>query len=155
MRAVEATARQADCLRDAVEKPRDASTATGEGNGGEAGIALQAIAALRETARGLCGVCYDGAFRGTHRNALMKRGLVVVTPHHAGATPRAHLLVKDCPCGRTHDLWTKGGAVCLRTINIEGEEVIDPLEITEVEPRASPGSQSVPPAATAVRQPPS
>lgn len=81
------------------------------------------------------GVCYDGAFRGKHRNALMKRGLVVVTPRHPGATARAHHLVKDCPCGRAHDLWTKDGAVCLRTINIEGGEVIEPLEIAKVERR--------------------
>lgn len=107
----------------------------GKGYGGEAGIALQAIAALREKAPGLRGACCDGAFRGKHRNALMKRGLVVVTPHHSGATPRAHLLVKDCPCGRNHDLWIKDGAVCVRTINIEGEEVIEPLEIAKVEHR--------------------
>lgn len=106
----------------------------GKGYGGEAGIAVAAIADLHAKAPDVRGACYDGAFRGKHINALMKRGLIVVCPQHGSTKPRALERI-TCACGRPHDLWTANGAVHIRRIDATGAPGFEPLPIIKIEKR--------------------
>lgn len=91
-------------------------------DGGEAAVATEAILDLRRRAKGLHGVRYDNAFRGTHVNRLVKAGLSVVSPQHGNTKPR-FLGVKHCACGQEHYLASEAGWLCLADIAEDGEEV--------------------------------
>ncbi|SHT89391.1 Uncharacterised protein [Mycobacteroides abscessus subsp. abscessus] len=92
-------------------------------DGGEAAVATAALETLATKAPGLHGVCYDGAFRGTHINRLLKKGLTVFSPMHGG-TKAAPLTLIKCGCGDTHELWTQRGAICERHILDTGETTL-------------------------------
>ena len=39
---------------------------------------------------GCMGIIYDGAFRGVHRDALARLGLLVINKQHGSVKPRAY-----------------------------------------------------------------
>jgi hypothetical protein len=101
---------------------------------GEAAIATDALESLKQQAPGLHGVCYDGAFRGTHINRLLKHGLTVLSPTHRGirATP---LTIVKCRCGEDHPLWTRRGSIGERRVLDTGETIVMPSPIATRYPR--------------------
>ncbi|GAA2420854.1 hypothetical protein GCM10009856_33470 [Mycolicibacterium llatzerense] len=108
----------------------------GKGYTGEAGISRAMLDRViaRPDLR-VDGACYDGAFRGKHIDHLMKQGLTVLVPPHAGtAKPTPHNTIK-CPCGDTHAIWTKDGRLHERIILDTGEPDDQPLPIAKVYPR--------------------
>jgi hypothetical protein len=100
---------------------------------GDAGITLKIIDRL--TARPdlrIDGTCYDGAFRGTHIDHVMKRDMTALVPMHAGtAKPTVHGTV-DCKCGDTHELWTHDGRLHERIILDTGETHLQPLPVRNI-----------------------
>ncbi|MED5813610.1 hypothetical protein VST63_14710 [Mycolicibacterium sp. 050232] len=105
----------------------------GKGYKGEAGVALAMLDRL--TARPqlrIDGICYDGAFRGTHIDHAMKAGLTVLVPPHAGTAKPTPLTTIDCGCGDTHALWTDEGRLHERAILDTGETHLQPLPIAKV-----------------------
>jgi len=68
------------------------------------------------------GVCYDGAFGGTHIDHCMKRGLTVLSPVHDGTAKPARAGPDRLPGGDTHDLWPEAGRICERQILGAGRE---------------------------------
>jgi hypothetical protein len=112
----------------------DARRVPKRGYGGEAGIAVDALANLAQRAPGLRGVCYDGALRGVHIDRLLKKGLVVLSPTHSGTKPTA-LKRLSCTCGDTHELWTVHGRICERQILDTGESTYTPCPVRKASPR--------------------
>jgi len=110
-----------------------------KGYKGEAGIALKMLDRL--TARPdlrVDGICYDGAFRGTHIDHVMKHGMIALVPTHAGtAVPTAFATI-TCGCGDDHELWTDKGRLHERTILDTGETHLHPLPVTRVFDRHTP-----------------
>lgn len=105
----------------------------GKGYKGEAGVALAMLDRL--TARPelrIDGICYDGAFRGTHIDHAMKAGLTVLVPPHAGTAKPTPLTTIDCPCGDTHALWTDEGRLHERSILDTGETHLQLLPVAKV-----------------------
>ncbi|WP_353109066.1 hypothetical protein [Gordonia sp. (in: high G+C Gram-positive bacteria)] len=91
------------------------------GYGGEAGIAVDALLDLAAREPGATTLCYDGALRGTHLQALADAGYLVFSPPH-GSTAKPHALetVTSCACGDTHRLMTVDGYVAERVITDTG-----------------------------------
>lgn len=111
----------------------------GKGYKGEAGIALAMLDRLtnRPDVR-VDGICYDGAFRGTHINHAMKAGLTVLAPPHSGTAVPTPFTTINCRCGDTHTLWTASGRLHERTILDTGETHLQPLPIAKVYSRRNP-----------------
>lgn len=105
----------------------------GKGYKGEAGIAVAMLDRLtaRKELR-IDGICYDGAFRGTHIDHAMKAGLTVLAPTHAGTAKPTALTALDCSCGDTHELWTDQGRLHERSILDSGETHLQPLPVAKV-----------------------
>lgn len=108
----------------------------GKGYGGEARIAIDMIDRVVADPQVRCdGVCYDGAFRGTHIDHAMKHGLTVLSPLHDGTRKPAALALLDCSCGEVHDLWTADGRICARQILDTGDKHLQPCPVAKVYPR--------------------
>ncbi|MGC9539258.1 hypothetical protein [Streptomyces sp. UG1] len=67
----------------------------------EAVVAVRAFTGLRPELPGCMGVVYDGAFRGVHRDALARLGLLVINKQHASVKPRAYELLRPGRAGTT------------------------------------------------------
>lgn len=67
---------------------------------GEAGLAVQESLRYRKEVPGFLGFRFDGAFRGTHIDDLMKAGLSVVTPVPKSDKLR---LMYEVKCSKSHD----------------------------------------------------
>ena len=106
----------------------------GKGYGGEARVALDMIDRVVDDAESRCdGVCYDGAFRGTHIDHAMKRGLTVLSPVHDGTKKKPAAFTRiDCTCGDTHDLWTANGRICARQILDTGDKHMQPCPVAKI-----------------------
>jgi hypothetical protein len=108
----------------------------GKGYGGEARIAVDMIDRVVADPQIRCaGVCYDGAFRGTHIDHAMKLGLTVLSPLHDGTRKPAPLDRIDCKCGDSHDLWTADGRICERQILDGGGKHLQPCPVAKIYPR--------------------
>ncbi|MGH3524400.1 MAG: hypothetical protein ACRDU4_16635 [Mycobacterium sp.] len=106
---------------------------SGKGYGGEARDAVDMIDRVVADPEIRCdGVCYDGAFRGTHIDHCMKRGLTVLSPVHDGTAKPAALTQIDCACGDTHTLWTENGPICERQILDTGHKHLHACPIGKV-----------------------
>lgn len=110
-----------------------AAVPAGKGYGGEARVAIDMIDRVVADTEIRCdGVCYDGAFRGTHIDHAMKHGLTVLSPIHDGTRKPAALTHLECACGEVHDLWTQDGRICERQILDTGEKHLQPCPIGKV-----------------------
>jgi hypothetical protein len=109
------------------------------GAGGEAGVAVQALRALAQRAPGLRGVCYDGALRGTHIDAVTKLGLCVLSPTNKGIKPTI-LEQISCPCGDNHELWTADGRIVQPEILDTGDTVYRPCPVAKTYWRHNPAA---------------
>jgi hypothetical protein len=108
----------------------------GKGYGGEARIVVDMIDRVVADPDVRChGVCYDGAFRGTHIDHTMKHGLTVLSPIHDGTRKPAALAPVDCACGEVHDLWTEDGRICERQVLDTGEKHQQPCPVAKIFPR--------------------
>ncbi len=105
----------------------------GKGYKGEAGIALTMIdrLATRPELR-IDGICYDGAFRGTHIDHVIKLGMIALVPPHAGTAVPTPCTTIDCTCGDQHVIWTDKGRLHERTIIDTGETHLQPLPVAKV-----------------------
>ncbi|MFV8308060.1 hypothetical protein [Mycobacteroides chelonae] len=105
----------------------------GKGYKGEAGIALAMLdRVIAHPDLRVNGICYDGAFRGTHINHAMKHGLTVLAPTHSGTDKPTVFDSIDCGCGDTHDIWTVDGRLHERHIIDTGEMAYEPLPIAKI-----------------------
>lgn len=108
----------------------------GKGYGGEARIAVDMIDRVVADPEVRCdGVCYDGAFRGTHIDHAMKLGLTVLAPLHDGTRTPAALARLDCGCGEVHDLWTADGRIHERHVLDTGDKHLQPCPVAKIYPR--------------------
>ncbi|OKI62558.1 hypothetical protein [Streptomyces sp. MJM1172] len=55
------------------------------------------------------GIVYVGAFRGVHRDALARLGLLAVNKQHGALTPAFYEEIKTCRSG--HELWCNDGRI--------------------------------------------
>ncbi|RIT40449.1 hypothetical protein [Mycobacteroides abscessus] len=111
----------------------------GKGYKGEAGIALTMIDRL--TARPelrVDGICYDGAFRGTHVDHVMKLGMIALVPPHSGTAVPTPFGTIECRCGDHHVIWTDKGRLHERVIIDTGENHLQPLPTAKVYARRTP-----------------
>lgn len=80
-------------------------------------------------------VAFDTAWRGTHRAQLIKRGIVVFTPHHDGLEPRPF---ERYNCARrTHKLFAVIGRTCERQPTVDGKDFYTQLPVVDIEYRFS------------------
>lgn len=80
-------------------------------------------------------VVFDTAWRGAHRAPLIRRGIVVFTPHHDGLEPRPfdrHICAR-----RTHKLFAVIGRTCERQTTVEGKDFYAQLPVVDIEYRFS------------------
>lgn len=74
---------------------------------------------------------YDGAFRGVHRDALARLGLLVINKQHGSVKPRAYELLRPGRC--RHDLWCDQGRIAERILLDDGTSVLAPVPVTRLE----------------------
>ncbi|MFJ2259431.1 hypothetical protein ACIOKD_14005 [Streptomyces sp. NPDC087844] len=79
------------------------------------------------------GVIYDGAFRGVHRDALARLGLLVINRQHGSVKPRAYELVRFGRC--RHDLWCDQGRIAERVLLDDGTSTLIPVPVNRLEHR--------------------
>jgi hypothetical protein len=80
-------------------------------------------------------VAFDTAGRGAHRTQLIKRGIIIFTPHHDGLEPRPF---ERYDCGRrTHKLFAVIGRTCERQPTVDGKDFYIQLPVVEIEYRFS------------------
>ncbi|MEU5425865.1 hypothetical protein AB0H73_09680 [Streptomyces olivoreticuli] len=99
----------------------------------EAAVAVRAFTALRPQLVGCMGIVYDGAFRGVHRNALARQGLLVINKQHGSARPRTYELLRYRRC--RHDLWCDQGRITERLLLDDGTSILAPVPVTRLEHR--------------------
>lgn len=105
----------------------------GKGYKGEAGTTLKMLDRLTmRTDIRVDGICYDGAFRGTHIDHVMKQGLIALVPPHAGTAVPTPFTTIDCRCGDTHNIWTSNGRLHERAILDTGETHLQHLPVAKV-----------------------
>lgn len=79
------------------------------------------------------GTVYDGAFRGVHRDALARLGLLVINNQHGSVRPRAYELLRLGRC--RHDLWCDKGHIAERILLDDGTSHLIPVPVTRLEHR--------------------
>ncbi|MGW9437247.1 hypothetical protein [Streptomyces sp. NPDC055607] len=99
----------------------------------EAAVAVRQFAHLKSVLPDCMGVIYDGALRGVHRDALARRGLLVVNKQHGSLNPVFYERIKPCRSG--HDLWCDQGRIAESVRIDDGTRVLQPVPITRLEPR--------------------
>ncbi|WP_034088912.1 hypothetical protein [Streptacidiphilus albus] len=97
----------------------------------EAAIAVRHFSRLKRDLPGCMGVVYDGAFRGVHRDALARLGLLVINKQHKSIRPRHLELLRPGRC--RHDLWCDQGRVAERVIIDDGTSVLIPVPVTRLQ----------------------
>lgn len=95
--------------------------------GGEAGLAVEEALKFKNEIPGFLGFRFDGAFRGTHINKLVKAGLSVVTPVPKDDQTRLMYEV-DCANKHTHSLYSSKGDFCEGEMLDTGEVIVKPLK---------------------------
>ncbi|MDX6759416.1 hypothetical protein SIN09_08155 [Streptomyces sp. F8] len=80
------------------------------------------------------GIVYDGAFRGVHRDALARLGLLAVNKQHGSLTPVFHEKIKTCRSG--HELWCNDGRIAESVRLDDGTRVFEPVPVVKLEHRA-------------------
>ncbi|MFI6699951.1 hypothetical protein ACIBJC_13420 [Streptomyces sp. NPDC050509] len=103
--------------------------------GGEAAIALETACAVLDAADGCMGVLYDGAFRGTHRDIIARRGRLLINKQHKGARPRYIRTLTHPHCA--HELWSKNGRFHERVFLDNGTSTLLPAPVRKLERRRS------------------
>ncbi|MGW2280211.1 hypothetical protein [Streptomyces sp. NPDC001770] len=106
----------------------------GKGYEDEAAVAVRAFQRLKLHLPGCMGVVYDGAFRGVHRDALARQGLLVINKQHGSVKPRAYELLRPGRC--RHDLWCDQGRIAERVPLDDGTSELIPVPILRLEHRA-------------------
>ncbi|WP_066947727.1 hypothetical protein [Streptomyces lushanensis] len=99
----------------------------------EAAIAVRQFSRLKTALPDCMGVIYDGALRGVHRDALARRGLLVINKQHGSVSPVFYERIKPCRSG--HDLWCDQGRIAESIRIDDGTRVLQPAPITRLEPR--------------------
>ncbi|MDX3750691.1 hypothetical protein [Streptomyces sp. AK08-02] len=99
----------------------------------EAAVAVRAFSQFSRLLPGCMGVIYDGAFRGVHRDALARLGLLVINRQHGSVKPRAYELLRPGRC--RHDLWCDQGRITERVPLDDGTSALLPVPITRLEHR--------------------
>ena len=99
----------------------------------EAAVAVRAFSQLSHVLPGCMGVAYDGAFRGVHRDALARLGLLVINLQHGSIVPRAYELLRPGRC--RHDLWCADGRIAERVLLDDGTSTLLPVPVTRLEHR--------------------
>ncbi|MEL5959469.1 hypothetical protein AADR41_32750 [Streptomyces sp. CLV115] len=102
----------------------------------EAAVAVRTFTHLSSHLPGCMGVLYDGAFRGTHRDALARQGLLVINKQHGSTAPRAYELLRYGRC--RHVLWCQDGRIAERIGLDDGTSHLVPVPVTRLEPRHGP-----------------
>ncbi|MGW7002056.1 hypothetical protein ACWGCW_04265 [Streptomyces sp. NPDC054933] len=105
--------------------------------GGEAAVALEAANDLfdRPDTAGCMGLIYDGACRGVHRDAIARRGKLLINKQHSGIKPMHLKTLAFTRC--RHELWTSGGRVAERVYLDDGTSSLEPVPITKFERRGT------------------
>ncbi|MFF7280446.1 hypothetical protein [Streptomyces griseorubiginosus] len=99
----------------------------------EAAVAVRSFTQLSSRLPGCMGVIYDGAFRGVHRDALARLGLLVINKQHGSVKPRAYELLRFGRC--RHDLWCDQGRIAERVLLDDGTSTLIPVPVTRLEHR--------------------
>jgi hypothetical protein len=102
----------------------------------EAGAAVQLMHEIRDILPDAdLTVAFDTAWRGVHRSQLIKRGVIVFTPHHDGLEPRPF---ERYVCARTtHKLFAVIGRTCERQRTVDGKDFYSQLPVVDLEYRYS------------------
>lgn len=95
--------------------------------GGEAGLAVEEALRFKQEIPGFLGFRFDGAFKGTHINELVKAGLSVVTPVPKDDKTRIMYEV-NCANKHTHTLYSSKGEFCEGEMLDTGEVFVKPLK---------------------------
>lgn len=99
----------------------------------EAAVAVRSFTQLSKQLPGCMGVVYDGAFRGIHRDALARLGLLVINRQHGSVKPRAYELLRYGRC--RHDLWCDQGRIAERILLDDGTSTLIPVPVSRLEHR--------------------
>ncbi|BBC33949.1 hypothetical protein [Streptomyces graminofaciens] len=99
----------------------------------EAAVAVRSFTQLSRLLPGCMGVIYDGAFRGVHRDALARLGLLVINHQHGSVKPRAYELLRFGRC--RHDLWCDQGRIAERVLLDDGTSTLLPVPVSRLEHR--------------------
>jgi hypothetical protein len=99
----------------------------------EAAVAVRSFSQLSRQLPGCMGVIYDGAFRGVHRDALARLGLLVINKQHGSVKPRAYELLRFGRC--RHDLWCDQGRIAERVLVDDGTSTLLPVPVSRLEHR--------------------
>ncbi|MFE1802403.1 hypothetical protein ACFW9L_40430 [Streptomyces sp. NPDC059517] len=99
----------------------------------EAAVAVRSFTQLSRLLPGCMGVIYDGAFRGVHRDALARLGLLVINKQHGSVKPRAYELLRLGRC--RHDLWCDQGRIAERVLLDDGTSTLLPVPVSRLEHR--------------------
>ncbi|MCY0954390.1 hypothetical protein [Streptomyces sp. H27-S2] len=100
----------------------------------EAAIAVRQFRVLKDALPHCMGVVYDGAFRGVHRDALARAGLLAINKQHGSVAPVFYERISPCRSG--HELWCDQGRIAESIRIDDGTRILEPLPITKLEHRA-------------------
>ncbi|MGW6974208.1 hypothetical protein [Streptomyces sp. NPDC054952] len=100
----------------------------------EAAIAVRQFRMLKDALPDCMGVVYDGAFRGVHRDALARTGLLAINKQRGSVAPVFYERVS--PCRRGHELWCDQGRIAESIRIDDGTRILEPLPIIKLEHRA-------------------
>ncbi|MGO4462004.1 hypothetical protein AB4039_32625 [Streptomyces sp. M-16] len=100
----------------------------------EAAIAVRQFRMLKEALPHCMGVVYDGAFRGVHRDALARNGLLAINKQHGSVAPVFYERITPCRSG--HELWCDQGRIAESIRVDDGTRVLEPVPIIRLEHRA-------------------
>lgn len=116
----------------------------------EAAVAVRTFTRMSSHLPGCLGVLYNGAFRGTHPDALARQGLLVINKQHGATAPRAYEMLRYGRC--RHDLWCQDGQIAERVGLDDGTSYASPAATVPtpcVSPWPSPPLPPTAPARTA------
>ncbi|KOU40671.1 hypothetical protein [Streptomyces sp. WM6378] len=102
--------------------------------GDEAAVAVRQFTLLKSELVDCMGVVYDGAFRGVHRDALARQGLLAVNKQHGSVVPVFYERVTACRRG--HSLWCDQGRIAESVRLDDGTRILEPVPVTKLEHRA-------------------
>ncbi|WP_327310945.1 hypothetical protein [Streptomyces sp. NBC_01243] len=99
----------------------------------EAAIAVRQFRMLKDALPHCMGVVYDGAFRGVHRDALARTGLLAINKQHGSVVPVFYEHISPCRSG--HELWCDQGRIAESIRLDDGTRVFEPVPIIKLEHR--------------------
>ncbi|WP_371616365.1 hypothetical protein [Streptomyces sp. NBC_00454] len=100
----------------------------------EAAVAVRQFHMLKDALPHCMGVVYDGAFRGVHRDALARTGLLAINKQHGSVAPVFYERISPCRSG--HELWCDQGRIAESIRIDDGTRILEPLPILKLEHRA-------------------